>query len=108
MTITAPAPLPTVPPEVTAFAAEAGVTAYLPAVLAMTRRLFHAAPMTVQLDIDPEEPEDRRILIGVMLPDWTVEEYLAWRRQWTEGLFAICPATRSYLFGLEIEPDGAR
>jgi hypothetical protein len=107
-TTTAPASLPTVPPEVTAFAAEAGVTADLPAVLALTRRQFPAAPLSVRLDIDPEEPGDRRILIGVTLPDWTVEEYLAWRRQWTEGLFAICPATRSYLFGLEIDPDGAR
>jgi hypothetical protein len=36
------------------FAAEQDVSAYLPAVLALTRRIFPHQPLTVRLEDDPE------------------------------------------------------
>ena len=97
-TTTAPAPLPTVPPEVTAFAAEAGVTAYLPAVLAMTRRLFPAAPLTVQLDIDPEIPDDRHIIVLVDVSGMSVDQMSHLQQEWIRQIFDICPAPHVCVF----------
>ena len=47
-------PLPAIPPEVTAFAAEQGVNAYLLPVVELARRIFPTAPLTVLLEDDPE------------------------------------------------------
>src|SRR5262245_13533620 len=62
---TAPLPLPSIPPEVAAFAAEAGVTAYLPGMLEMTRRIFPSSPMKVLVEDDPEIANDRHIVLEV-------------------------------------------
>src|SRR5207302_3758916 len=57
---------PPVSPEVLAFAAEQGVSAYLPAVLAMTQRLFpDARRFAVLVEDDPEIANDRHIVIEV-------------------------------------------
>ena len=101
---TAPASLPTIPPDVEAFAAEHGVSAYLPDLLALTRQIFPDAPMSLSIDSDAVYPEWQQIVIEVKVPDFTVDEYLDWYRRWADGLFAHCPSTHAHLFGLDVEP----
>jgi hypothetical protein len=91
-------PLPAVPPEVEAFAAEQGVRAYLPAVLALARRVYAHRRMAVQLADDPEVADDHRIVIKVDLGGMTVEQLDAAQDQWIEGLFQVCPSTHALLF----------
>jgi hypothetical protein len=107
-TSTAPAPLPTVPPDVAAFAADHGIGAYLPALLEMTRRIFPTAPMSLSINIDPEIPDWRQIIIAVTIPHWDTDEYLDWRDRWAKGFFAHCPSTHTHLFGLDITPHDPR
>ena len=97
---TDPLPLPAVPPEVQTFAEEQGVTAYLPAVLEMTRRLFPQAPMTVLVEDDPEIANDRHIVLEVAVTSRDVEELSAARQRWVSEIFQHCPATHVCVFRL--------
>ena len=101
MTPTTTLPLPVVPPEVEAFAAEKGVGEYLPRVLEFVRRLFPHAPLVVELYEDPEIHELKTIRIEVQVPfdtdfakdiapgydGWSREHGCAgWRRAFGRGL----------------------
>ena len=92
--------LPPVSEEVLAFAAEQGVTQYLPAVLELARRLFPTAPTTVLKEGDPEIANDWHIVIEVDTTGMTVEQMIAAHNQWTRELFQRCPATHVCVFRL--------
>ena len=53
------------PPEVKTLADELRVTAYLQPVYEMTQEVYRKAPLTLQVDEDPEIPNDRRVLFEV-------------------------------------------
>jgi hypothetical protein len=92
----------TVPAEVAAFADEQGVTAYLPAMLEMTRRLFPAAPLRVLVEDDPEIADDRHIVFEVEVGGLSVPEINAGWAQWSGEAFQHCPSTHLYVFQLRI------
>jgi hypothetical protein len=92
-----------VPPEVLAFAAEQGVAAYLPTILATTERLFpNALRLAVRLDEDPEIANDRHIVFEVGVP-LDVPEALAAQRRWNDALFTYCPAPLVCVFRLSMD-----
>lgn len=79
-----------IPAEVYAFAAEQGVSAELPAVLGLTRRLFPVADLSVQVEEDPE--------IAILL--WRlVTSIYPCPKLWTQrtsGIAAYSNAARDY------------
>jgi hypothetical protein len=95
-------PLPAVPPEVDAFAAEQGVRAYLPAVLDLARRLFPREPITLHLEDDPEIEDYRKIVLEVPTAGWDVPELVAAQNRWSQEIFHICPATHVLVFLLRM------
>jgi hypothetical protein len=98
MSATTALPLPTISAEVRAFAEHEGVTAYLPAVLEMTRRIFPVAPMQVIVEEDPEIRDDRHIVIEVAVPDWDADQLYDAQRRWTQEVFEHCPSTHVCAF----------
>ena len=92
-----------VPPEVRTFAAEQGVTAFLPAVLEMTRRIFPDASLSVLVEHDQEIANDRHIVVHVKVEDLEVPQALEARYQWHRELFACCPAPLVCVFRLGLE-----
>jgi hypothetical protein len=94
--------LPAVSPEVTAFAAEAGVSAYLPAVVEMTGRIFPGAPLKTYLEDDPDLPEDRAVIIQVDVADFTFEQLSAGQGFWDREVFRACSSTHVHLFRLRM------
>ena len=94
---------PTLPREVLAFAAEQHVSAHLPAVLDMTRRVFPRATLSVVVEDDPEIANDRHIVLIVKADDLTVPEALEARWQWHRELFTCSPASLVYVFRLGLE-----
>jgi hypothetical protein len=101
---TTPLPPPAVPPEVEAFASEQGVTAYLPAVLAMTRRIFPSAPMKVLVEDDPEIANDRHIVVEVELANMPAEQMAEAQWAWCGEIFRHCPPTHVHVFRLGMVP----
>jgi hypothetical protein len=93
-------PLPAVPPDVLAFAAEQGVATYLPAVLEMTRQVFPEVPLSVQVEDDPEIANDRHLVIGVKAQNLGVPQALEALYEWHRELFARCPAPLVCVFRL--------
>lgn len=94
-------PLPAVPPDVLAFAEKEGVAAYLPAVLAMTRRIFPTWPIKVFLEGDPEIANEWHIVLEVQLPDDVdVDRAVEARWQWGGEIFEHCPSTHVCFFCL--------
>ncbi len=91
---------PTVPPEVIAFASGQGVAAYLPAVLALSQRLFPEVPPELRVEADPEIPDDRHIVVAVKTGNRTGAEALEARYEWHRGLFDCCPAPLVCVFRL--------
>jgi hypothetical protein len=99
-------PLPDVSPDVRTFAEEQDVAAYLPAVLAMTRRIFPDAPMRVFLEDDPEIENDWHIIIEVQVPhDVTPEFVVETHHQWCGEIFQHCPARYVCIFRLGMTPS---
>ena len=93
---------PVVPADVAAFAAEHGVADYLPAVWEMTRRLFPAAPITMQVVEDAEWAEDRYIVLEVPAEGMRVDQMVADQHEWSDRLFKHCPPTHVHLFCLRM------
>lgn len=94
-------PLPDVSPDVRKFAEEQGVAAYLPAVLAMTRRIFPTWPIKVFLEDDPEIADDWHIILEVQALEGATPEFLTethWR--WSGEIFQHCPSTHVCIFRL--------
>lgn len=88
--------------EVLDIAAEDGVTAYLPAVLEMTNRVFPNGLREVVVEYDPEIANDRHIVFEVKAKDLDVPQGLEKREQWIEGLFECCPAPLVCTFRLAL------
>ncbi len=103
MTPTTQATPSAVPSDVLAFAETQGVTAELPAVLAMTRHLFPRASLSLSLDEDPEIPNDRHIVVGVKRPGLSADDAVAVTWQWHRELFGCCPAPLVCVFRLGLE-----
>lgn len=94
-------PLPVVHPQVLSFAEEQGVVAYLPAVLAMTRRIFPTWPIKVLLEGDPEIANDWHIVLEVETPeDVDVDRAVDAHWQWGGEIFEHCPSTHVCVFRL--------
>lgn len=96
-------PVPVAPPDVVIFAEKHGVGEYLPAVLAMTRRIFPHWPINVYLEEDLEIANDWYIIVEVRIPDEAESEKVAeLHRQWGGELFKVCPKTHVglFLFGM--------
>jgi hypothetical protein len=95
-------PIP-VPSEVSAFAAEQGLSAELQMVVDMTRRIFPDAAISVELDIDPEIASDRHIAVLASGVNLTVDQGMEASRSWHRELFHCCPATSAWVFRLGLE-----
>ena len=95
-------PLPAIPLEVVDFAVAEEVAWYLRPVLTMTRNIFPTASLTLRLGDDPEIADDRHIVIEVDATNLEVPQMVAGQRQWSEGVFAVCPATQAHLFRLSV------
>ena len=79
--------------EVQGFAARQGVGDYLPAVLAMTQRLFpDALRLALRVEDDPEIPNDAHLIIEVDIPFLDAEQYVDAKFRWSRELFGLCPA----------------
>ena len=104
MSLSTSAPPPVFPADVTAFAAECGVTDYLIPVYEMTRRVFPMARgVAPVMEYDPEIEGLRRIVFevvtGPMDPAHAAD--LDW--DWSREIFTICPATHVNYLGLHAE-----
>lgn len=100
MTQTTTAPLPVIPPEVAAFAAEQGVTEYLPALLALVRRIFPQSRIGVLLEDDPEIANDWHIVFEVDVNGMEEHQLFTAQTQWSSEIFQHCPATHVCVFRL--------
>ena len=103
MTEATQTPSQLLPSDVLAFAAEQGVTAYLPPVLELTRRVFPHAALRVELQDDPEIADDRHIVITIKAEGLTVTQALEARWRWHGELFTFCPAFLVSIFRLGLE-----
>jgi hypothetical protein len=90
-----------VPAEVAAFAAEVGVSAYLPAVIEMTRRIFPDAPLRLYLEDDPEIP-DRYLVLEVDLDSYPAQQCFSNQQNWSREIFQDCPAAHVHIFHLRM------
>ena len=98
------APSPSFPADVTAFAAESGVTEYLVPVWEMTRRVFPTARRIAPvLEYDPEIAGLRWIVFEVEIGGMTVEQYVDLHWEWDRELFKICPSTHVCDVGLHLD-----
>jgi hypothetical protein len=79
------------------------VSAYLPAVVDMTQRVFPSATVELVVEDDPEIVNDRHIVLITKAKGLTVEEAMAATSQWHRGLFANCPAPLVCVFRLGLE-----
>jgi|SRR3954468_18150221 len=93
-------PSPAVPPEVLAFASQKGIRDHLPAVLALTRRVFPTSALAVSVDADAEEESHRYVALDVEVGALDVDELLAAQRAWSAELLAICPSREAVYFVL--------
>ena len=89
--------------EVDVLAGQLGVLAELPRVIAMTRAVFPGDAVRVEIDDDPEVPEDRHLAIVVRSTVASVEQLVATQWQWHEQLFGCCPAPLTPVFRLATE-----
>jgi hypothetical protein len=88
------------PPDVLAFAAEQGVSAYLDPLLHAARRAFPGAALEIDVEDNPEVANDRRIVFRVDVTGWSADEISNAENKWTEDLFRHCPSTHVWIFHL--------
>ncbi len=93
-------PLPAIPPEVQAFAAEKGVSDYLSPVIDVARKAFPLSALAVSLGQDAEDETHRYIAIDIDAAGKTAEELLAGQRSWSAGLARVCPSPHAVYFVL--------
>ena len=93
-------PLPAIPQDVLAFAAEKGVTDYLPALYDLTRRAFLGAAFTASVIEDPEIEDYKHIIFDVDTSGMDTAQMLAAEDSWTKGIFEVCPSTHVVYFTL--------
>jgi hypothetical protein len=93
-------PLPAVPPEVVAFAAERGAAEFLPTVVGLARSAFPNQPLAVFLEEDAETAGVWRIIIEVLTDGLDANQILAGEETWSAELVATCPGPQSVWFVL--------
>jgi hypothetical protein len=95
-----------IPAEVLAFAAAQGVSAELPAVVAMTQRVFPEARLRVFLEDDPEIADDWHIIVEAQGLMGSVDDLVQARAEWVRSLFLCCSAPKVCVFrlGMEMAP----
>ncbi len=96
-------PSPEIAPEIATVAEQLGVRAELPHVIAMTQDVFPGNSWRVEIDDDPEIPDDRHLAIVVRTSFRSVDELVACQWKWHERLFACCPAPLAPAFRLSTE-----
>lgn len=94
---------PSIPTNVTAFAAEHGMSKQLFAVLSLMHRLFPASSIAPCMEPDAEANNQWAIVVEVDVAGLEPPQLVAAQRQWSEGLFACCPPTHAHLFLLRME-----
>ena len=93
--------VPDLSPEVLAFAAEKGVTEYLPAVYEMTRRIFPGYPIRVLVKDDPELSYNREIVFEIVVGDtMDGDTMFETGHEWCGEIFRHCPATHVHAFNI--------
>ncbi len=101
MTVAATAaPLSALPPEVLSFAAEKGVSRYLPAVIELARQAFPASTAAASVGQDAEDESYQYIAVDVDVSGMTADELLAGQRSWSAGLSGVCPSRDAVYFVL--------
>ena len=93
---------PAIPAEVTAFAAEHGVSEYVAPLLQMTLRAFPGAPLSVEVEEDAEEFDMRLIVFLIDVTGWDLDRLSAADDEWVQGLMRICPGPVRPLFTIGI------
>ncbi len=101
MTPTSTLAEPDLSPEVLAFAAERGVTDYLPTVLDMTRRIFPGMIQRVTVEEDPSIADNRQVIVSVNVGDMDGNQMFETSHHWGGELFRCCPATHGHVFCLD-------
>ncbi len=89
--------------EVASLAEQLGVRAELPRVVAMTQAVFPGDAVRVEIDDDPEVPDDRHLAIVVRASLESVDQLVATQWKWHEQLFGCCPAPLASIFRLATE-----
>jgi hypothetical protein len=93
----------TVPPEVCAFAREQGVEQYLTPLIELSYQVFpEASRSQFLLDIDPDIPDDRHIVIRLAVR-LEVPASLVADQKWIEGLSRLCPKSHTCVFRLSLD-----
>lgn len=100
MTSTTVLPLPSISPDVGAFAVEEGVEPYLAALVAVARRIFPEAGIQLVVEDDPELSDNRQIVFEVDDNGRSAAEQVAGHQQWAEELLRLCPAAHVHAFCL--------
>ena len=96
-------PHPALTLEVLAFAQELGVEQYLPALVALSERIFpEASHFQILLEGDPEIADDWHIVFRLAV-SLDVPQSLAADRQWIEGLCRVCPKPLVCVFRLSLD-----
>ncbi len=103
MSITSLPNPPCVSSEIDALAEQLGVRAELLRVIAMTQAVFPGDAVRIEIDDDPEVPEDRHLAIVVRSTVATVDQLVATQWRWHEQLFGCCPAPLTPVFRLATE-----
>lgn len=85
-------------PEIATVAEQLGVRNELPQVMAMTQEVFPGSLCRVEIDDDPEIPNDRHLALVVRTSFPSVDELVARQWKWHERLFACCPAPLAAAF----------
>jgi hypothetical protein len=93
--------VPDLSPEVLAFAAEKGVTEYLPALIQLAQRIYPDRPLKIVIEDDPELSYNRTIVFQVDVGNMDSDSWFETTRKWYDGLFECCPATHVHTFGLD-------
>lgn len=93
-------PLPIIPPEVVAFAAERSVNRYLPAVVDLARQVFPSSALVVSLARDAEDETHQYVALDVEVGGMSAEELLAAQRRWSAGISKVCPSRYAVYFVL--------
>ena len=91
--------------DVDSLAEQLGVSAELPAVIAMTRHVFPAGRVSVEIEIDPEIANYVKLTIVVRLPPPDIEASVAAYQRWHRELRETCPAGLATNFCLGMEFD---
>jgi hypothetical protein len=97
---TATLPLPAIPPDVRAFAAQRKLSPYINAVIDLARQAFPVSALDVSVGRDAEDETREYIAIEVDVGGRGTEELLAGQRAWSAGLARVCPPHQAVYFVL--------